>query len=51
MFFFVQNKTDQQPFSESLDNRVNTNMNNVEHIDYCNKDWTYDNDFTLSRFS
>ena len=39
------------PFTSYLDNRVNKNMNNLYHTDYCNKDWTYDNDAALSRYS
>ena len=48
-FFFTLDQTDQQPFSENLDNLKNAKMNNIDQIDFCIKDWIYDNDFALSR--
>ena len=50
-FFFHESKLDQPAFSAALDNRVNANMNNIGSFDFSIKDWTYDNDFALSRYS
>ena len=46
-----QKRLDVGPFTEHLDNRVNPNMNNLAHVDHCIKDWTYDNDCAMMRYS
>jgi hypothetical protein len=40
-----------RPMSKFLNNMMNPNMNNVNAIDYANKDWIEDNDFCISRKS
>ena len=50
--FSVQSeKSTLHPFTKELDLRVNAKMNNFGHVDFASRDWTYDNDFALSRYA
>eukprot|EP00347_Sterkiella_histriomuscorum_P016179 403354185 len=49
--FFYETQTQVDALQSHLSNLKNEKMNNVEAIDYVNKDWTEDNDVCISRKS
>ena len=48
---FFENQTLFKPPANFLNNLLNPRMNNVEAIDYANKDWIDDSDYILARWT
>jgi len=48
---FSENYYEFKPPKDNLNNFINPKMNNIETIDYLNKDWCGDHDILLPRYS
>jgi len=48
---FFESQTHLRPPATFLNNLINSKMNNIEAIDYANKDWIEDSDYILPRWT